>query len=79
MFAENFIFDKTNKGQIDYSTFKNYALIILNQLQDISSGLSSSLKEYVENGGTYLVQYNVNRPLVLDQIGPYPFKISRDA
>jgi LmbE family N-acetylglucosaminyl deacetylase len=36
------------------------------------------LMQYVENGGVYLVQYNVNRPLVLDQIGPYPFSISRD-
>ncbi|OAQ39310.1 LmbE family protein [Pedobacter psychrophilus] len=38
----------------------------------------AKLMKYVENGGTYLVQYNVNRPLVLDQIGPYPFTISRD-
>jgi LmbE family N-acetylglucosaminyl deacetylase len=38
----------------------------------------AKLMEYVENGGTYLVQYNVNRPLVLDQIGPYPFSVSRD-
>ncbi len=36
------------------------------------------LMQYVENGGVYLVQYNVNRPLVLDQIGPYPFVINRD-
>ncbi|MDA9555501.1 PIG-L family deacetylase [Pelobium sp.] len=36
------------------------------------------LMRYVENGGVYLVQYNVNRPLVVEQIGPYPFTISRD-
>src|SRR5690606_8381004 len=29
-------------------------------------------------GGVYLVQYNVNRPLVLEDIGPYPFSITRD-
>ena len=34
--------------------------------------------EYVKNGGTYLVQYNTSSPLVLTDIGPYPFKISRD-
>lgn len=38
----------------------------------------AKLMKYVENGGVYLVQYNVNRPLVLDQIGPYPFVIGRD-
>ena len=36
------------------------------------------LLKYVEKGGVYLVQYNVNRPLMMDQIGPYPFVISRD-
>ncbi|MEO5910814.1 MAG: PIG-L family deacetylase [Pelobium sp.] len=36
------------------------------------------LMKYVEDGGVYLVQYNVNRPLMIDQIGPYPFTISRD-
>lgn len=51
----HFIFDKTNKGQIDYSSFKNYSLIILNQLQEISSGLSASLKEYMDNGGNIYV------------------------
>lgn len=51
----HFIFDKTNKGQIDYSSFKNYSLIILNQLQEISSGLSASLKEYMENGGNIYI------------------------
>ena len=51
----HFIFDKTNKGQIDYSTFKNYSLIILNQLEEISSGLSSSLKEYSANGGNIYI------------------------
>ncbi|HNY55407.1 MAG TPA: hypothetical protein PKI86_07265, partial [Chitinophagales bacterium] len=51
----HFLFDKTNKGQIDYSSFKNYSLIILNQLQEISSGLAASLKEYMDNGGNIYV------------------------
>lgn len=38
----------------------------------------AKLLNYVKNGGVFLVQYNVNRPLVLDKIGPYPFTISRD-
>lgn len=36
------------------------------------------LMEYVKNGGTYLVQYNVNAPLKTTEIGPYPFTITRD-
>lgn len=40
--------------------------------------IQSKLMEYVKNGGTYLVQYNVSSPLVLTDIGPYPFKISRE-
>ncbi|HUH33395.1 MAG TPA: PIG-L family deacetylase [Daejeonella sp.] len=40
--------------------------------------VQKKLMDYVKNGGTYLVQYNVSNPLVLTDIGPYPFKISRD-
>lgn len=36
------------------------------------------LLKYVNDGGIYLVQYNVNGPLKLDNLGPYPFGISRD-
>ena len=39
-----------------------------------------ALLEYVEQGGTMIVQYNTNRRLKVDQekIGPYPMEISRD-
>jgi LmbE family N-acetylglucosaminyl deacetylase len=33
------------------------------------------LMEYVNNGGNFVVQYNVDRPLVLNNIGPYPFRV----
>ncbi len=36
------------------------------------------LMEFVKNGGTFIVQYNTNRDLQVDEIGPYPFKISSD-
>jgi LmbE family N-acetylglucosaminyl deacetylase len=36
------------------------------------------LMEYVANGGTLIVQYNTNRPLVTDDFAPYPISISRD-
>lgn len=38
------------------------------------------LLEYVQNGGTLIVQYNTSNGLVITaaQIGPYPLKLSRD-
>ena len=39
---------------------------------------SPILNKYVFNGGFVLVQYNTNRGLVTDDLGPYPFKLSRD-
>jgi hypothetical protein len=40
--------------------------------------LQPKLMKYVENGGVLLVQYNVNSPLKIDDLGPYPFRLSRD-
>jgi len=39
---------------------------------------NSNLLKYVQSGGTLIVQYNNNRELVTDQVGPFPFTISRD-
>ncbi len=36
------------------------------------------LLEYVKNGGTLLIQYNTNGGLVTNQLGPFPFTLSRD-
>jgi LmbE family N-acetylglucosaminyl deacetylase len=36
------------------------------------------LMDFVKNGGTYIVQYNVNTGLQTADIGPYPFKVGRD-
>jgi len=36
------------------------------------------LLQYVEQGGTLIVQYNVSRGLVTEDLGPYPFTIGRD-
>ncbi|MEM0999330.1 MAG: NEW3 domain-containing protein, partial [Bacteroidota bacterium] len=40
--------------------------------------VNEKLLQYVKDGGTYVVQYNTNRGLVTQDIGPYPFKLSRD-
>lgn len=36
------------------------------------------LLQYVKDGGTFIVQYNVSRGLQTKNIGPYPFTIGRD-
>lgn len=33
---------------------------------------------YVKAGGHLIVQYNTSAPLLVDQLGPYPFNITRD-
>ncbi len=36
------------------------------------------LYDYVENGGTLLIQYNTSRRLVTNDLAPFPLKLSRD-
>jgi LmbE family N-acetylglucosaminyl deacetylase len=36
------------------------------------------LLKYVKQGGMLLVQYNTNQKLVTEQLGPYPFMVSRN-
>jgi hypothetical protein len=38
----------------------------------------SYLMKYVEAGGILLIQYNTNQKLVTENLGPYPFKVSRE-
>lgn len=40
--------------------------------------LQARLLNYVQQGGTLVVQYNTSNELATDALGPYPFKISRD-
>lgn len=68
----------------------DYSLANLSQFKSIVVGIRAyntntelaanqqNLMTYVENGGTVVVQYNVSRPLLIDNLGPYPFTISRD-
>lgn len=50
-----FVVDNQRRQQLDYSTFVNYELIVLNDLNDVSSGLAFALKSYVSEGGNLLV------------------------
>jgi LmbE family N-acetylglucosaminyl deacetylase len=68
----------------------DYSLANLSQYKSIVVGIRAyntnealaanqqNLLKYVENGGTVVVQYNVSRPLLIDNLGPYSFSISRD-
>lgn len=49
-----FEFEEITSGKINYSSFEDYSLIILNELESISSGLTTELNEFVKNEGNIL-------------------------
>lgn len=53
----------TRSTQVDYSRMDEYRLVILNQLNGLSSGLVSALTAYVEQGGNLLVYPGTNADL----------------
>lgn len=71
-----------SESQILNSSLSDYDAIITGvRLYNVNEHLNiiqPKLMEYVSNGGTLLVQYNVNNPIKIQNIGPYPFRISRD-
>ncbi len=70
--------------QLTVANLKQYDAVILGvrayNVLDRMKFHQSKLLEYVKQGGTMIVQYNTNRGLVLpmEEIAPYPLKISRD-
>lgn len=44
-----------NESQINYDWLQNYQLIILNNLNNVASGLAQQLQQYVYNGGSLTV------------------------
>jgi LmbE family N-acetylglucosaminyl deacetylase len=46
--------------------------------RDILKQVQKRLLDYVSDGGNLIVQYNVNRELAVDQLGPYPLGLSRE-
>jgi hypothetical protein len=69
-------------GQVINGDLSGFDAIIAGvRLYNVSEQIKSmqpKLMKYVSDGGIYLVQYNVNGPLKLDNLGPYPFGVSRD-
>lgn len=70
------------ENQVMNSNLSGFDAIVtgvrLYNVNDQVKNMQPKLMKYVENGGTLLIQYNVNSPLKIDNIGPYPFKLSRD-
>lgn len=50
-----FKLDNQNLGQVQFQAFPEYDLILLNDINSISSGLMNELNQYVRNGGKLLV------------------------
>ncbi len=46
--------------------------------RDILKQVQKRLLDYVANGGRLIVQHNVNRGLVTEPLGPYPFRVSHN-
>ena len=53
--VKNFKVMNQSSGNVQYSQFPNYQLIVLNSLNQLSSGLVAELSQYVKNGGNVLV------------------------
>lgn len=71
-------------GDISPENLKRYDAVILGvrayNTNNRMRFLQPKLMEYIKNGGTMIVQYNTNRGLTLpmDEVAPYPMRISRD-
>ncbi len=68
--------------QITEDLLKNFDVVLMGiRAYNIYEELAFKqdlLFEFVENGGTMIVQYNTNRGLKTPNVAPYPMKISRD-
>ena len=68
--------------EISKERLQGYGALVMgirayNKLDDIRFK-QDVLMDYVSDGGNMIVQYNTNRRLKVDNIGPYPIKLSRD-
>ncbi len=73
------IIDANNLSGTDLNQFD--AIIVGIRAYNVEEALKNSnlfLNEYVKKGGNVIVQYNTNRGLLTEDIGPYSFRISRE-
>lgn len=68
--------------EINLATLKQFDAVVIGvrayNTNEKLKFAQSTLMEYVKNGGTVVAQYNTNAGLVTSELGPYPFKLSRD-
>lgn len=73
---------RLTEGQVINGDLSAFDAIItgvrLYNINEHIGAMQPKLMNYVKNGGTLLVQYNVNAPLKLTAMGPYPFRLTRD-
>lgn len=50
-----FQFDNQEAGRIQYQVFKDYDLILINDIRTMSSGLADELYRYIETGGKVMI------------------------
>ena len=50
-----FNFNNYQVSQLDYSLIKKSNLVVLNNLDEVNSGLSNALKSFIDNGGNLLI------------------------
>lgn len=71
-----------NENEVTPEKLANFDAIILGirayNTNDRAKFYQKHLHNYVHNGGTMIVQYNTSRRLKVDEVGPYPIKLSRD-
>jgi len=66
LFAEDHTVALTNmeEGAIDFGKFQTQHLLILNQLDNISSGLNAEVRKFMDNGGSVLIIPGINSDLI---------------
>ncbi len=73
-FLDDDMLDRADLGQFDAIIAGIRAFNTRERLKNTSP----RLLQYVKDGGTFIVQYNVSRGLLTEDIGPYPLTIGRD-
>lgn len=69
-------------NDLSHAPLKSYDAIVVGirayNTRDRLKSVQDRLMRYVKNGGTMVVQYNKNYDLVTEDLGPYPFSVTRD-
>jgi LmbE family N-acetylglucosaminyl deacetylase len=74
--------DLLSKDEVTKGNLSNYEAVVLGvrafNTLDWLSFKNQELFDFVEAGGTVIVQYNTSRGLVTDKLAPYALQLSRD-